>query len=378
LNIQMELVDVAQVAQLWGQQYDRSLTDILPMEERIARDISDRLRLKLSVEEQRRLTKHDTENPQAHLLYLKGRGAADRHTEEGRLQARRYFEEAIALDSQYALAYAGSAYATLTSFALSPREAYPIEKSAIDKALAIDDTLAEAHNALAVMQRDFNEDWSAAEKEFKRAIALNPANVDAHHGYSHFLEALGRSEESLAESLRALEIDPLDPVMHAHLGWHYLHGNVDQAIVECRKALEIGETYQGHHYLGLAYEQQARYEEAIVELNKARALSPGNLDTLASLGHAYAVSGRHREAQQVLDELERLSEQRYVSRIYKAYVYAGLGDPDEALKWLQAAYDERAVGLRDLGVDPRLDNLRSDPRFTDLLRRLGLAHTSRS
>jgi TolB-like protein/Tfp pilus assembly protein PilF/predicted Ser/Thr protein kinase len=374
LNIQMELVDIVKVSQLWGQQYQRKLTDILPLQEQIATDISNKLRLRLNAEQEQRLTKRYTENSEAHLLYLKGRNLAAEYTPERLQKAVQYFQQAIDVDPNYALAYAGlaSSYVILGGRGvLSPRDTYPLAKSAAAKALAIDDTLAEAHNAQGIANRDF--DRTGAERELKRAIALNPSYVDAHHSYSHFLEAMGRTEESLAESQRILEIDPLDPVMNAHLGWHYLMARrAEQAIVQCQKALEVGNTYWGHYYLGQAYEQKARYNEAIDEFNKALGLSGASTEAIAALGHAYAVSGRSREAQHVLDDLDRLSKQHYVSLGYKALIYAGLGDREQALKWLQKAYEEGPGWLIYLGVDPRYDPLRSDPRFADLLRRMNL------
>jgi eukaryotic-like serine/threonine-protein kinase len=376
INIQMELVDIVKVSQLWGQQYERKLTDILPLQEQMATDISNKLRLRLNVEEQQRLTKRYTENTDAHILYLKGRNLSGEYTPERLQKGAQYFQQAIDLDPNYALAYAGlaSSYVTLGSRGTrSPKDSYQRAKSAAAKALAIDDTLAEAHNAQGVVKRDFDRDWSGAEREFKQAIALNPTYVDPHHSYSHLLEAMGRTEESLAESQRILEIDPLDPIMNAHLGWHYLMARrAEQAIVLCQKALEVGNTYWGHYYLGQAYEQKARYAEAIAEFNKALGLSGASTEAIAALGHAYAVSGNRRKAQHVLDDLDKLSEQRYVSLGYKALIYAGLGDSEQAFKWLQKAYEDGPGWLIYLNVDPRYDSLRSDPRLADLLRRMNL------
>jgi eukaryotic-like serine/threonine-protein kinase len=376
INIQMELVDIVKVSQLWGQQYERKLTDILPLQEQMATDISNKLRLRLNVEEQQRLTKRYTENTDAHILYLKGRNLSGEYTPERLHKGAQYFQQAIDLDPNYALAYAGlaSSYVTLGSRGTrSPKDSYQRAKSAAAKALAIDDTLAEAHNAQGVVKRDFDRDWSGAEREFKQAIALNPTYVDPHHSYSHLLEAMGRTEESLAESQRILEIDPLDPIMNAHLGWHYLMARrAEQAIVLCQKALEVGNTYWGHYYLGQAYEQKGRYAEAIAEFNKALGLSGASTEAIAALGHAYAVSGNRRKAQHVLDDLDKLSEQSYVSLGYKALIYAGLGDSEQAFKWLQKAYEDGPGWLIYLNVDPRYDSLRSDPRFQDLLHRMNL------
>jgi eukaryotic-like serine/threonine-protein kinase len=376
LNIEMELVDIKKVSQLWGQQYQRKLADILPLQEQIATDISNKLRLRLNAEQEQRLTRHYTENSEAQLLYLKGRSLMDEKTAQGLQKAAQYFQQAIAIDPNYALAYAGLASSDVLLVrrgASSPTDTYLSAKSGATKALAIDDTLADAHVAQGVVKTDFDRDWPTAEEEFKRAITLAPTLVEAHHQYSHFLEAMGRSEESLSESQRALEIDPLDPVISAHLGWHYVMARrPEQAIVQCQKALEVGNTYWGHFYLGQAYEQKARYNEAIAEFNKALGISEGSTEAIAALGHAYAVSGKRREAQHVLDDLDSLSKRQYVSLGYKAIIYAGLGDKEQAFKWLQYAYEEGSGWLIYLNVDPRYDPLRSDPRFQTLLHSVNL------
>jgi serine/threonine protein kinase/lipoprotein NlpI len=371
LNIEMELVDIKNVSQLWGQQYQRKLTDILPLQEQIATDISNKLRLRLNAEQEQRLTRHYTENSEAQLLYLKGQNLTDEKTPEALKKAAQYFQRAIDVDPNYALAYAGLASSSVLLVrrgASSPADTYLSAKSAATKALAIDDTLADAHEAQGVVKTDFDRDWPAAEDEFKRAIALAPTLIEAYHQYSHFLEAMGRTEESLVESQRLLEIDPLDPVMNAHLGWHYVMARqAEQAIAQCQKALEVGNTYWGHYYLGQAYEQKARYNEAIAEFNKALGISEGSTEAIAALGHAYAVSGKRREAQHVLDDLDSLSKRQYVSLGYKAIIYAGLGDKEQAFKWLQYAYEEGSGWLIYLNVDPRYDPIRSDPRFPTLL-----------
>jgi tetratricopeptide (TPR) repeat protein len=188
---------------------------------------------------------------------------------------------------------------------VSPKEAYPLAKSAATKALQIDDRLAEAHWAMATVKMDFERDWSGAELEFKRAFAIDPTSVDAHHRYAHLLEALKRPQESLAETERALEIDPLDPLLNAHLGWHYLSvGEFDRAVAQCHKALDIGETYFGHFYLGRTYEQLGRYEEAVAELTRAHAMAKGDTEGMAAIGYVYAVSGKRRDAQRVIEDLD--------------------------------------------------------------------------
>ncbi len=288
----------------------------------------------------------------------------------------RYFNRAIELDPKFALAYAGlaSSYSTLGARGtLSPMEAYPRVIAAATKALELDDTLAEAHHAQARVKRD-NWDLAGAERELKRAIELNGNYAEARHNYSHLLIALGRPAESLSESKRLLEIDPLDLQWNAHLGWYYLRmRQYDQAIQKCLGTLEMGENFWSHYYLGQAYEQMSRYEEAIAEFKKAIPLSKGNPEATAALGHAYAISGQKGEAQRVLEELKEYSKHQYVSPDNQALIYAGLGEKNEAFEQLQKAYDERAGQLIYLNVDPRFDTLRLDPRFQDLKRQVGLA-----
>src|SRR5260370_11491252 len=237
----------------------------------------------------------------------------------------------------------------------------------------MDDTLAEAHTSVAFTKLNYDWDWSGAEREFKRAIELNPNYDNAHHWYSHYFTAMGQAEESLAESKRALELDQLGLVMNVHLGWHYFYARqYDLAIEQFRKSLEMERNYGfTHWYLGMAYEQKANYVEALTELQKGKDLLKENVGVEADLGHAYAVSGNREEAQKVMDELEELSKQRYVSSYHIALICTGLGEKDRAFEWLEKAYEERSDLLVYLKVEPRLDRLRSDPRFTRLLRRMG-------
>jgi len=331
---------------------------------------------KLSGEDRRQLTKNYPESKEAYQEFLKGRYHFNKRTAEELALGSHFFQRAIELDRNYSLAYAGLALSSATlgrRGALSPIEAYPKASAAASRALEIDETLADAHNAQGMVNMDFARDFAGAEKEFKRAIELDPKNTDAHHAYSHFLVALGRTKESLAESKRALEIDPLNLVMNSHLVWHYLFArNYDQAIKQGRQTLDMGEDYWAHLYLGLAYEQTKRYDEAIVEFKQAINISPASAESTAALGHAYAISGRRNEARQVVTELNESAQRRYVSLGYQAMIYIGLGDKDQALKWLQEAFDERAGWLVYLNVDSRYDGLRSDPRFKDLLRRMKL------
>ena len=348
ISISSELIDARDNRHLWGQQYNYKLADIVLLQEEISRDITRQLRLRLSSAEQKQVAKHYTESTQAQEEYWKGRYHMRKLTPQELQESIRYFNRAIELDPNFALAYAGlaSSYSTLGARGtLSPMEAYPRVIAAAAKALELDDTLAEAHHAQARVKRD-NWDLAGAEREFKRAIELNGNYAEAHHNYSHLLIALGRPAESLSESKRLMEIDPLDLQWNAHLGWYYLRmRQYDQATAKCLGTLEMGENFWSHYYLGQAYEQISRYEEAIAEFKKAIPLSKGNPEATAALGHAYAVSGQKGEAQRVLEELREYSKHQYVSPDNQALIYAGLGEKSKAIDQLQKAYDERAGQL---------------------------------
>ena len=380
LTISTELLDVRDNKQLWGEQYHEKTSDLLSIQREIAKEITGNLRLKLSGPEQSRLAKHYTENAEAYQLYLKGRFYWNKRTEEGVRKGIEYFQQAIEKDPTYALAYTGIAdcYSLETLHidvgSLSPSEAAPKAKAAAMKALELDDTLAEAHTSLAFIKLNFDWDWTGAEREFKRAIELNPNYSNAHHWYSHYLMAMGRIEESLAESKRALELDPLSLIMNVHLGWHYLNAHqYDLAIEQLSKALEMDPNFgMGHWYLGLADAQKERYSEAEDEMRKAKELLKDSMATEADTGYVYAVSGKKDQALKVIDELKELSKRRYVSSYHVAMIYLGLKEKDQAFEWLENAYRERSDLLVYLKVEPRLESVRSDQRFTDLVRRVGL------
>jgi len=380
LTISVELIDVRNNKVLWGEQYDRKVSDLLVVQREIAREITDNLRLKLSGAEQRRVAKRYTDDPEAYQLYLKGRFYWNKRNREGLQKGIQYFQQAIDRDPNYALAYTGLAdcYTSLGfSFdygSLSPSEAIPKAKTAALKALETDDTLAEAHTSLAFIKLNYDWDWPGAEKEFKRAIELNRNYDNAHHWYSHYLMAMGRIEESLAESKRALDLDPLGLILNVHLGWHYLYAHqYDSAIEQFQKTLEMDPNYGlTHWYLGLTYEQKARYADGLAEFRRARELLRDNVTIEADMGHLYAVSGKKAEALKVIDDLKELSRRRFISSYHIGLIYAGLGAKDLAFQWLDNAYKERSDLLVYLNRDPRLDSLRSDPRFADLLRRVGL------
>jgi DNA-binding winged helix-turn-helix (wHTH) protein/TolB-like protein/Tfp pilus assembly protein PilF len=368
LSIQVDLIDVANVSQLWGQHYDRKISDILLVQEDISNDIFANLRLKLSLEEKKQLD--------AFSLYLKGRNYLNKRTADGLQLGIEYFQQAIDVDPEYAPAYAGLAdcYNMLVVYGISkPQEAFPRAKEAALKALRIDDTLAEAHTSLAFVKHRWDWERADAEKQFRLAIRYKPGYAPAHQWFSSYLVAVERFDEAIAEARRAQELEPLSFISNLHLGWIlYLAGRYDEAIEHCNKLLDVDPNFfPAHRYLGLAYEQKGMYTEAISEFEKGVKLSGSPL-MVALLGHAYAASGNRGEARRVLAELEQ-QKQKYVSPYTVAAIYAGLGEKDQAFKWLEKAYSERDIWLMNLRVDPVFKSLRSDRRFADLLRRLELA-----
>jgi len=361
---------------------DEKFTDILSVQEAVAERVSQALALQLTGDERRLLTKRYTNNSEAYQRYLEGRYFLNKRTEAGYQKCIESFNGAIKLDQSYAPAYAGLADAYnmtgLYVFAFSPpREIYPKAMAAAREALRIDGALGEAHTSLAYAKLNYDWDWPEVEREYKRAIELKPDDANLQHWYSHYWMARGRVEESLAASLRATEIDRLDLTLNSHLGWHYLYARqYDLAAEQLLKTIELDQNYvTAHLYLGFVYERKGMNEAAIAELGKAVELSGAGRRPVmeAALGHTYAVAGRKVEAQRAIDGLKVAAERRYISPYSIAVIYLGLGDKEQAFAWLNRAYDERDNWLIYLKVEPRLDPLRSDARFSDLLRRVGLA-----
>ena len=378
LIIRTELVDTDNGCQMWGEQYDRKASDLLSVQEEISRHISEKLRMKLSGAEEARLAKRPTTSTEAYQTYLKGRFHWNKRTQEGIEKGIEYFKRAIALDPDYALAYAGLAdsYALLGAVeyaALAPVEAMREAREATLKALEIDDTLAEAHASLAYV-RIFDWNWTEAEREYRRSIELNPSYATAHHWYAHYLTAMGRQTEAVIEMQRARELDPLSLPVNAGIGWHYyLTRLYDEAIYEYRKTLELDENfYMAHFLLGMALEQVSRYDEALASYRRAVSLSGGSPAMRAAPGHAYAMLGRTDEAREVLAELHALSARQFVSPYHIAVIHAALGERDEAFDWLSRACDAQSEALVWFAVDPMLDSLRPDPRFAAIMARIGL------
>jgi TolB-like protein/DNA-binding winged helix-turn-helix (wHTH) protein/Tfp pilus assembly protein PilF len=376
LTISMELMDVRDGSQLWGKQYNRKLADTLAVQEDIAREVTDKLRLRLASVEEKRLTAHVTENVEAYQLYLKGRYHWNKRTPDGIQKAIESFQQAIEKDPGYALAYAGLADCYhVPANPLPPRKKMPLAKAASMKALQLDDTLVEAHTSLARVLFVYDWDWPAAEKEFKRAIELNSRYAPAHQWYGGYLTATGRFREADAEKKRALELEPLSLVINFEVGLaSYFSRNYNQAIDQFQKTLELDSNFPPPHtFLAAAYEQKGMLKEATTAFQKAITITqgPARTQATAGLGYVYAVSGRKAEARKILAELQSLSEHRYVPATDTALIYAGLGDKDKAFAWLDKAYEEHSFSLSNLKVEPRFDPLRSDPRFADLLRSIG-------
>jgi tetratricopeptide (TPR) repeat protein len=341
--------------------------------------------VKLTPEEHAVLSSARRVDPEAYQLYLKGRYFWVKRTPESVKKAIGLFEQAINVDPTYAQAYGGLAdcYMSLGfSFdvgSLPPTEAIPKAKAAVAKALEVTESLAEVHNPLAFIKLNYDWDFAGAETEFKRALELNPGNANVHHWYAHYLIVAGRPKDSLAESNRASDLDPLSPIMSVHLGWlyYYLH-DYERALNQLNKTLELDPNYGlAYWYIGLVKEQQGAFTEALAALKRGDELLKDNLVVKADLAHALAVSGRKADADEALRSLLAMSHTRYVNPFEVGLIYIGLGHSDEAFQWLNRAYEERSDLFVYLRVDPRLDPVRSDPRFQEMVRRMNFPETDK-
>ena len=376
IRVNVQLINALTDTHLWAETFDRKLTDIFAVESEIAKTIADTLQAKLSGSEQHAIAARPTENTEAHQLYLKGRFFWNKRTANDLKKSIEYFEQAIAADPNYALAYAGiaDAYVWLPGYtAGTPRDCYPKAKAAATKALQLDDTLAEAHTTLALAIWLYDFDASQAIREFQRAIELNPNYAIAHQQYgNNTLSALGRFDDAIGEGKRAVELDPLSLVINTDMGSDYYYARrYDEAIAQLHKTLEMDPGfYIAHLVLGQVLDAKGARDAAIVECEKARALND-DPSVLGVLARAHGLSGNKMEAEKILDHLKKLSKERYVSAYSFALVYLGLGDKEEALRWLEQSYQDRAGS--DIGfirVDPLLDPLRGDPRFEALAEKI--------
>jgi serine/threonine protein kinase/tetratricopeptide (TPR) repeat protein len=379
LEISAELVSARDDTHIWGQHYERKFADLVSLREGIAKEMTTALRLRLTADDEKRMARGHTTDSDAYQDYLKGRFWWSKRNEEGSKKSIQYFQQAIEKDSSYALAYVGLAdgYIMLANGALAadPRESYPKAKEAALKALDIDANLAEVHIPLARIRSDYDWDWSGAESEFQRAIALKPDHAVAHDSYSTSLREQGRLEEAIAESKKALELDPLSLGINRDLAYQYHDARqYDQAIEQVQKALELDPDFgQALSILGRAYIGKAMYKEAIAVLERASSLYPTSTIYPTDLGRAYALAGRREEARNVLDKLGTLAKEEYLPPKAAATIYASLGEKDKAFEWLEKAYQDRSLAIGvSLKTYPAFDSLRSDPRFQDLLNRMNL------
>jgi DNA-binding winged helix-turn-helix (wHTH) protein/TolB-like protein/tetratricopeptide (TPR) repeat protein len=377
IRVTAQLLSIADGKHLWSGQFNENFTDIFAVEDSISRQIVEALRLKLTGEEQHQVTKHYTDNVEAYQLYLKGRYFQDKRTPEGLKKSIDYFQQAIEKDPNYALAFAGLAdsYVVLAVRSdMRPRDSSREAKTTAMRALEIDETIAEAHASLANVRYWYDWDWPEAESEFKRAIELSPNYPAVHQYYSTYLIAMGRHEEAISEIKQALGLAPLSLQLNVQVvRILYFAHRYDEAIEQCRKVLELDPDYRGTHvFLGRTYNQKRMYKQALAELEMARELLGDDPEILSLIGYTWAVSGRRAEAQKVLEELRRLTKQRYVSPYHLAMVYAGLGEPDEAFDLLAKAYEDREGRMTILKFVPEFDSLHSDSRYANLVRRVGL------
>ena len=377
LRIGTELVDVATGSQLWGAQYDRKPGDIFAIQDDISNEISEKLRLKLTRAEKKRLTKRQTDDAEAYRLYLKGRHHWNRWTEEGFYKAIEYFQQAVEKDPNYALAYTGIAdsYVLLgwNSY-LPPKDAFPKGKMAAMKALRLDPDLGEGHTPEAAVLWLYDWQWREAQEEFQRSLALNPAHPTASHWYAEYLMTMGRHEEAIGRMKSSQELDPLSLIISVAIGWaHYMAGKYDEAMEQLRRTVEMEPNYPVTYWiLGLVLRKLGRYEEATAEGEKGVKLSGGSPLMNAALAQTLGSAGRKKEAMQILEELTNLGTQRYVAPYFFAGIHIGLGDYERAMEYLEKSYEEHSHWLIYLHIDPSMDGLRGDSRFQDLLRRVGL------
>lgn len=377
LNIQVELVDTATGTQIWGEEYERQVSDLLSIKQAITGMVAEKLRLKLSNEEKQHLADRDTVNAEAYRLYLRGRFFWNKRNADGINQAIQEFQSAINRDPSYALGYAGLAdcYLLLEEYAGVPAaEAIPKAKAAAERALQLDATLGEAYASLGYAHIQMWQ-WAEAEEKLKRAIALNPNYATAHQWYANYFRIMRRFDDALKEVQRAQQLDPLSPILGTNVAFILtLQNKTDAAIEECRRVIQLDPKFPlAYANLGRAYLKMRRYEDAVREFSKAVELSERGSLNLAHLGHTYALMGNREEALAILRELEERQGRGKASGIHLASVHTGLRNKDEAFAWLEKDFQQRSGSeLPNITYRLDFDGLRDDPRYADLVRRMGL------
>ena len=377
LRIGTELVDVNTGSQLWGAQYDRKPGDIFEVQDEISKEISGKLRLKLTRAEKKQLTKRHTENAEAYRLYLKGRHHWNQWTEQGFYKAIEYFRQAVDKDASYASAYAGLAdcYVLLgwNSY-LAPKEAFPKGKAAAEAALQLDPDLAEAHTPMAALLWLHDWQWDKAQIEFERSLVLSPTYPTANHWYAEYTMTVGRHGEAMARMKKSQDLDPLSLIINVAVGWVLYHARrYEEAIEQLQRTADLDPNYPVTYWiLGLLLRKTGSYELAITEGEKAVHLSGGSPLMRAALAHTLGAAARKKEALHILDELTKLAKQKYVAPYFLAGIHIGLGETERAIEYLEKCYQEHSHWLIYLHLDPSMDGLRGDPGFQDILRRIGL------
>ena len=375
LRITAQLIQASDGNHLWSDTYDREMKDIFAVRSEVAQQVAETLKIHILGADKKRIDKKPTENLEAYNLYRQGRYYADKMSQDGYKKALGFYQQAIEKDPRFALAYAGMAdtYVLAADLYIPPREAFSKAKEAALKAIELDETLAEAHASLGFVHFHYDWDWAAAEKQFKRALALNPQSAQAHLHYTDYLATMGRFNEAYDQGRQALEIDPVSTRANLVPGWGFIYaGRIDDAIQQFSKAVELDPSDAWAHIgLGRAYLGKGMGQRAIEEMEVAHRDEPDNPLVLGILGYGYAVTGRRDDALKSLETLDEIEKKHYVSRIARVYVYAGLGDKDKAFEWLEKAYQERSDSLAWFRKDPESKSLRSDPRFAVLMRKIG-------
>ncbi len=377
ISINTELVNAADNSRIWSFQRSGKTSDILALQTAVSMETAERLNLKLSDAEKTNFAKRDTESSAAYQLYLQGRFFWNKRSADGLRRGIEFFNQAIEQDPNYALAYAGLAdcYSLLSNYTdTPPGESMPKAKAAALKALEINESLAEAHTSLGNIKKEFDWDFAGAENSFKRAIEINPNYATAHQWRAENFVVLKRFDEAMESMRRALEVDPFSLIINAEVGWVLHHaGRYEEASLQLQKTIDLDPNFvRTHFFLGRVYEQRKMFLEAITETRKAIEISGGNALFRASLAHIYAKSGQMDDAKKILRELEMRATREYVSPFAFALIYTGLGQNQEALNWLETAYQQRDTILFNYIRDPEMDNLRNEPRFTKLLQRVNL------
>jgi tetratricopeptide (TPR) repeat protein len=377
LRVTVQLISTNDGAILWAEKFDEEFTNIFAVEDSISGQVAKALTLKLTGAERELLAKRHTDSTKAYQAYMRGQFFYNKKTPAGLKKAIKYFERAIKIDPNYALAYIELSKSYLYSFdlnLLSPDQSLLKAREYLQEASRVDDGLAEVHTTLALL-KTYEWNWAEAENEYKLAIEINPNLSEIHYRYAALLRHLARFDEAMSQIRLAQELDPVSLSINTGIGTtlHFAR-RYDRAVKECQKALELDMDHPAIHYvMGLSYEQQGKYHKAMAEYQKANSFfNHDNPEVLASLGRVFALSGEISKARQILDRLVRQSKRKYVSPFYIASICICLGEKDQAFAWLEKAYKERDCELGLLKVDPRLDALRDDPRFLSLLQRVGL------